>query len=180
MKNFISSLNRVSNTFSNESNTIRYNEGNLDTRFVGLRSTVKKSLIMKPKPRAESSFLPNSPNNPHPPRIINRSHISHSLPISAPSQKKTNLLPSYPQQPVKKRYPAKPTIAAHRIYQSHATQKFYEDILYGYVDYLENPTPSGFIQYESQIDPVLHVGPFQDNELNRFGEMPPLYFPQTK
>ena len=57
--------------------------------------------------------------------------------------------------------------AAKRIYKSAAAQRMYEDVLEGYQEYLRYPTRSRILEYESQIDPFLHVGTFADNELSQ-------------
>ncbi|OHS95020.1 hypothetical protein TRFO_10727 [Tritrichomonas foetus] len=163
MRRFMSSLNRASNKFSNESTSIRQNEGSLDTRFLGLQNTVRKTLIVKPRLKTGQIY------NAHPPHV-------HKAPPKPPEAEDT--LFSHNKNPHKNHaFHAKPTFAASRIYQSPATQKMYEDILYGYADYLDHPTPSGMIQYESQIDPVLHVGTFENDELNQLGTIAPLYDP---
>jgi hypothetical protein len=41
-----------------------------------------------------------------------------------------------------------------------------EDVLFGYEDYKTCPTKGGILEYESQIDPFLHVGAFPDDEIS--------------
>lgn len=179
----MSSLNRVSDVFSNESVVIRNNEVSLNSHFAGLQASVRKTLIVKPKPKTVSSISPKSPINPHPSRFTSRTVPSRSKSVN-PAPKPSSSL-EYKQSVFfansdkqrKKCLPTSKTNAAERIYKSPATQKMYEDILYGYEEYLSNPTPSGAIQYESQIDPVLHVGSFDYSEVNRLQQISPLYSP---
>lgn len=183
MKNFMSSLNRASDVFSNESVLIRNNEVSLNKNFAGLQATVRKTLIVRPKPNTHSSISPKSPINPHPSRFTSRSAACRSKSENASSKPSSSLthkqtaFSTSPDKQSKKSFPTSKTNAAERIYKSPATQKMYEDILCGYADYLSNPTPAGAIQYESQIDPVLHVGSFDYNEVNRLGKISPLYSP---
>lgn len=181
MKNFMSSLNRVSDVFSNESVLIRNNEVSLNKNFAGLQANVRKTLIFRPKPKTSSSISPTSPVNPHPSRYTMRSGFSRSKSVNASKSSsspynQTEFSKSPEKQRLKSSISSR-TNAAERIYKSPATQKMYEDILYGYADYLSNPTPAGAIQYESQVDPVLHVGTFDYNEVNRLGQISPLYSP---
>ena len=180
MKNFMSSLNRVSDIFSNESVLIRNNEVNLNRRFAGLQDTVRRTIITKPKPKTTSSTITAiTPFNQHPSHIVN-SNLYRSKSVNTKTKPSSlnqkAILPKHKIPNKNITPPLKPN-AAERIYKSPATQKMYEDILYGYADYLSHPTPAGVIQYESQIDPVLHVGSFDYSEVNRFGQISPLYSP---
>ena len=173
MRKFVSSLNRATDRFASESSTIRDSEDKLQNKFYGIQSHVRKSLIVKPAPKTNPSAYS------HPP------HVKRAASVQKKDEKiikrkyhvKT---PLYPQQArfgsiSNKKEKCRSSLAANRIYNSHATQKMYADILYGYADYLENPTPSAAVQYESQIDPILHVGRFESNEVNQTGTIVPLY-----
>jgi hypothetical protein len=53
----------------------------------------------------------------------------------------------------------------------------YEDTIYGFQDYLLCPTAAGVLEYESQIDPFLHVGAFDSDELSKTTISRPIHQP---
>ena len=43
----------------------------------------------------------------------------------------------------------------------------YEKVIEGYNDYLQHPSKIGVLEYESQVDPYLHVGSFGKDEVSK-------------
>jgi hypothetical protein len=153
MRSFLESLTRVSKTFRADSDSIRNGHVSLQDQYYGLQDGVRQTLV--PKPIKLTEPRPYS----HPPHVPRRAHSRLSTPIQSVT---SNVLDPYRNHS----FPPEPIRAAPRIYRSPATQKLYSDVLDGYQDYLQHPTRHGILDYESQIDPFLHVGAFPEDELS--------------
>lgn len=156
MNRFMKSLSRVSAQISNESDDVRNTEYHLDDNFQSLKTNVRKSLLTKPQMQGLKGQYA------HPPTISKRMNVNkgQKAKSSLVLQKATNPYRNYAM-------PAKPTRAASRIYRSPANIEMYERVIDGYNDYLQNPSKIGILEYESQVDPYLHVGVFNKDEVSK-------------
>jgi hypothetical protein len=154
MRNFVSSLYRVSGNFQSESDSLRTDGDNLQDRYQDLQAQIKRTRVRRERPTGGGPYS-------HPPHISRRagSHIAASRPIG--------VFDRIPDPNRNYALPRRPCIGVNRIYQSPARQKLRDDILFGWEDYKQFPTPSGLLEYESQVDPYLHIGSFPDGELSR-------------
>lgn len=153
MNRFMKSLTRVSEQITHESDDVRNTEYTLDDNFESLKSTVRKSLLTKPQLQGTKTEYA------HPPKVDNRKRhtkVASSLILRKDANPYRNFS-----------LPAKPTQAAKRIYRSPATIEMYERVIEGYNDYLQHPSKIGILEYESQIDPYLHVGAFDKDEVSK-------------
>ena len=156
MKRFVRSLTRVANRASNDSDQIMNNEYALENNFAALQTTVRKSLMGRHKPQSAQRVYS------HPPHVQRRSQ-----PVKRPIVQGTSVLMARPNPYRNFALPSHLSGAPKRIYRSPATQRMYEDVLDGYEEYLRCPTRGGILEYESQIDPYLHVGTFADDEMSQ-------------
>lgn len=153
MKRFVSSLTRTTNEFSRESEELRDTGNNLKSKYGHLQTNIRKSLQVsfKPKPVPScNSFHQQTRKN-----TANKDTFKET----SDDQNNINYIGvSY--------FRATPTTAARLIYDSPAKQEMYHDIMEGYCEYLQYPSPTDTYLYEGQVDPVLHIGKFEQMEIN--------------
>lgn len=152
MRRFVRNLSRIADRASVDSEEIRSNENKLDKNFQNLQTNVRKALNCPPRMRL------SKPAYAHPPRVVRR-----AVPKQVP-RKQATFDDKDPNRNFALRRPS--TQAAARIYRSVAAHNMYEEVLDGYAEYLRCPTRIGLLEYESQIDPYLHVGRFSEDEVS--------------
>ena len=154
MRRFVRTMSRIADRASVDSEEIRSNESKLENSFQNLQSTVRKVLLIKPRRQSVK------PLYAHPPQVARR---------QASKRVQPKPLPELPDKDPNRNFalPRPSTQAAARIYRSAATQHMYQDVVDGYQEYLLCPTRIGLLEYESQIDPYLHVGDFPADEVSQ-------------
>ncbi|EAX90172.1 hypothetical protein TVAG_375630 [Trichomonas vaginalis G3] len=123
-----------------------------------MQKEAKTAFIARPKLKLRKVEAP-----PHysPPR-----NIRLKPPSPDPQTQAYNSFP-YNERPVFMNYalPAQPSTLANRCYNSVANRKFINNELNNFLDQVENPNPSLAPLYEPSVDPVLHIGQFNDLEI---------------
>lgn len=156
MKRFMASLTRTTDEFSRESDTIRTTGTTLSSKYGTLQHIVKKSLVK----RTSQSSMSNQNSHPYP---VKRSGALQKT-FGSDDQPPPSIIPEAPLRSTA--FHAKPTTAAKLAYDPPGKQRMYEEIIEGYYDYLQNPTPAGSQMYDGQVDPFLHVGTFEESDYN--------------
>ena len=168
MKSFISSLSRANDKTSKEHDDVKDFYSRNEHSFRILQQNARRALVRPVLPRSKSQ--------------------QHRIPThtAIPRVKKKILVPplndvpkdedpfQFSNQPNFKNYalPKPSNYGPQRYYNSVTTQRFVAEQVVQFMEQVTNPDPSIAPLYEAGVDPVLHVGEFNDLEINWQKQIP--------
>lgn len=160
MKSFVHSLTMANAKMKEQVD--RYSKLQKETafRFRQMQKVSKSAYIIRPKFPVRKLEGPPHQSPPRKPEKI-------KLVSPDPVQQAYSPFP-YNDRPAFMNYvlPSQPCTLANRVYNSVATRKFVNSELNNFLDQVENPNPSISPLYEPSVDPILHIGQFNDVEIN--------------
>ncbi|EAX98276.1 hypothetical protein TVAG_090520 [Trichomonas vaginalis G3] len=166
MRSFVNSLARANEQFIQEINKRKQIQAQNHKRFINLQKVARSALVFHPK-RNPSQTLSHSSSTPlkrleplKPLKNENESENVHNNPFP------------YDNRPTFMNYalPRQPCVGANRIFNSVAARRFVNSEIETFIDQAENPNPSLSPLYAPSVDPVLHIGDFNELEINWNGE----------
>ena len=139
---------------SEESEATRYHESAIFNQYSSLLGNVKKTLITKPKiNKPASSFV----------------HHQHRRPVQqvrSKAQKSTKQSREIKNPYLNFAFRPKPIVAAKRIYDNPARKQLIQREQDDYMEFVEYPTPQLATQFIGGVNPYLHVGRFNETEID--------------
>ena len=178
MRRFISGLAGFARVCRSDVSNMRQQERTLARDYMSLQTSVKKTLVwQKPKLTTKEFVTPMATRA--------RTQIEEEKEPRSSDTSATELAPTrrthslsvlanpmaFPVRHYGMR--AQPCKAAERIYRSKARESLREERIDMIDEYLNWHTPEIAAQLDGTIDPVLHVGKFEKNELRWKGETKP-------
>lgn len=162
MKSFVMSLARANEKIAAEINKRKQMQLQNHKRFQNMQKIAKSALVFHPK-KASSQPMSHSTS-------VNLHKYEKLKPLeneNSNQQANTNPFP-YADRPTFLNYalPKQPCIGANRCYNSVASRRFVNSEIETFIDQVENPNPSLSPLYAPSVDPILHIGEFNELEIN--------------
>ena len=180
MRRFISGLAGFARVCRSDLSNMRQQERTLARDYRSLQTSVKKTLVWsKPKLSTKELIAPMA--------LRAKTQVSEEKPcrsnepisegVDLSTRQRTNSMSvlAHPMPFPVRHYGmrAQPCKAAERIYRSKAREALREERIDMIDEYLNWHTPEIAEQLDGSVDPVLHVGNFESNELKWKGETAP-------
>lgn len=167
MQKFISELSEFAGVCKTDLSGMRDKEKSLDNNFKSLQGGVKKSILNANRP----NFTKNQMS------AMKQRHRLHpdERPLPRPTFSEDNETveeESMKPMPFPTRHyalRAQPSKIPERFYKPKAREQLQEDRLELIDEYMKYPTPNIAKNLDGRVDPVLHVGVFDPNELHWTG-----------
>lgn len=162
MKSFVKSLTRANEKIAEEIDQRKQIQIQNQKRFRNTQKVARSALFLHPR-KASSQPISHSVSS----NIPKIEKIKPAELNNMKQQLNSNPFP-YADRPTFFNYalPKQPCIGANRVYNSLAARRFVNNEIATFIDQAENPSPSISPLYAPSIDPILHIGRFNDLEIN--------------
>ena len=168
MKSFISSLSKVNDRTSIEHDNVKDFYSKNENSFRILQQNARRALIKPILPRSKSQQT-------RLPALSSYSHTKRKIYRTPPRKEKREEDPfKYSNEPNFRNYalPKSSNYGPQKYYNSITTQRFVAEQVVEFMEQVANPDPSLAPLYQGGVDPVLHVGEFNDLEINWQKQIP--------